>query len=58
MKKLVRKLHIKGNSEQIKLPSDITSNRYLAITFLDKYGKESSPIVSQPKKLTKNDKKK
>jgi hypothetical protein len=51
MKKLLQKLNIKGNSGQIKLPSAITSNRYLAITFLDKYGKESSPIVIQPKKI-------
>jgi 5-keto 4-deoxyuronate isomerase len=51
MKKLVQKINIKGNSGQIKLPNSITSNRYLAITFLDRYGKESTPIVIQPHKI-------
>jgi uncharacterized lipoprotein YddW (UPF0748 family) len=48
MKKLLQKLSIKGNSGQFKIPYDITTNRNLAITFLDRYGKESTPIVIQP----------
>ena len=45
MKKLLRKLDIKGNSGELIISKDIASHRTIAITFLDRYGKESSPIV-------------
>ena len=47
MKKLLRKINIKGSSGQLKLPKDIGSNKNIAITFLDRYGKESNPILIQ-----------
>lgn len=51
MKKLSEKVHLKGNSGKITLPNDLSSERYLAITFLDKYGTESTPIIIQPKPI-------
>ena len=45
MKKLLRKLDIKGNSGELIISKDIASHRTIVITFLDRYGKESSPIV-------------
>jgi hypothetical protein len=48
MKKLLKKINIKENNGQLKLPKDIASNKNIAITFLDRYGKESNPIVIQP----------
>jgi uncharacterized lipoprotein YddW (UPF0748 family) len=51
MKKLIQKISVKGNSGLLQIPSDLASNRYLAITFLDRYNKESKPIVIQPKKI-------
>ncbi|MFD0798562.1 glycoside hydrolase family 10 protein [Maribacter chungangensis] len=50
MKKLVEKVKIENSSGQIVVPTNLASNRYLAITFLDNYGKESSAIVIQPTK--------
>lgn len=45
MKKLQDKINIKGNLGQFTIPDAINSHRYLAITFLDRYGSESIPIV-------------
>lgn len=50
MKKLVEKVKIENSSGQIVVPTNLASNRYLAITILDNYGKESSPIIIQPTK--------
>ncbi len=52
MKRLKQKINISGNSGQLTIPADVASNRYLAITFLDRYGKESTPIVISAKKIT------
>lgn len=51
MKKLVEKINVQGNSGQISLPNALISERYLAITFLDRYGMESIPILVQPKEI-------
>lgn len=48
MKKLEEKVNIKGNSGHLTINENIASNRYLAITFLDRYGLESTPILIQP----------
>lgn len=51
MKKLQQKINVKGNSGQLTVPEVIASERYFAITFLDRYGKESTPIVIHPKEI-------
>jgi hypothetical protein len=51
MKKLEEKVNIKGSSGQLTISENIASNRYLAITFLDRYGIESTPILIQPNKI-------
>lgn len=51
MKKLKDKVNIKGSSGQLTIARTIASNRYLAITFLDRYGIESTPILIQPTKI-------
>lgn len=50
MKKLLRKINIKGNQGVLIIPNEIALTRTIAITFLDRYGKESSPIVHNQKK--------
>jgi len=51
MKKLEGKVNIKGSSGQLTINENLASNRYLAITFLDRYGKESTPTLIQPIKI-------
>lgn len=51
MKKLKEKINIKGNSGTISLPYGLYDERYLALTFLDRYGVESPPIIIQPKAI-------
>lgn len=48
MKKLLKKINITGNTGQLKIPKHIASPKNIAITFLDRYGKESNPTVIQP----------
>jgi len=51
MKQLQQKMYIKGQSGQLTIPDVMASQRYLAITFLDRYGKESTPILVRPKEI-------
>lgn len=51
MKKLVRKINILGNTGQINIPSALINSRHIAISFLDRYSRESTPILIRPQEI-------
>ncbi len=50
MKNLKEKINIKDGDGTFSITGHVVSNRYLAITFLDRYGLESEPVVFRPTK--------
>ena len=58
IKKLIKKILIKEGSKIIRIPKENIDGNYFGLSFLDKYGRESKPIVLNLKEINQHDSKK
>ena len=53
IKKLRSKIYVENNNTSLNIPLDQLKKKYNAISFIDVYGKETTPIIINLKQVNK-----